>query len=482
MVGTRPGFGTDTGENTMRTSSIIAAFMLTLAACGGGGGFDDGGQPRPTGPPPNEPTQPRQSETHRSEWLEEDNSDFFRSWYAAPQIDLPRHGRDGLQVERPPHGGAGVPRLTFSPVLRDYLEPHWRYDNNALARLVFAERLLWTLGNQAYLQWTRHLDYDPGSLALQIGFHGNLTCHNEGIACYVPSANAVVLNDAWIAANYAYLQYSLATADAEAFWTVYDHLFVVLTHEAGHQFGYWNPGGTTDGCGGDRCHAPYGSRSVISYDHLRGRSVRYYVTEEDIRHVPNATWNNDDFDTYTVLKSGEPSSIDCWGVWIDHYFEVDGRTAPGFLWGGYLSIIDEIAGSGWVHGKPSGNVSLTTTATWSGEDNFLGVDLDPDYLGALLRADANLRYTFGNRPNLNLRVNNFEAHYSDGGFAGWHDHNFFDWGDFRYNMDCTPDGCSGENAEAKWYSSDAGDPSGWVGGVVNDQDNAYVGSFVAEKD
>ena len=127
------------------------------------------------------------------------------------------------------------------------------------------------------------LDYDPGSLALQIGSHGNLSCHNEGIACYVPSANSVVLNDAWIAANYAYLQYSLATADAEAFWTVYEHLFVVLTHEAGHQFGYWNPSGTTDGCGGDRCHAPYGSLSVISYDHLRGRSVRYHVKEEDIR-------------------------------------------------------------------------------------------------------------------------------------------------------------------------------------------------------
>ncbi|MDE2789151.1 MAG: hypothetical protein OXI81_01840 [Paracoccaceae bacterium] len=326
------------------------------------------------------------------------------------------------------------------------------------------------------------MDYDPGSLALQVGSHGNLVCHNEGIACYVSSENAVVLSNAWIAENYAALYDSLAMDNAEAFRVVHNKLFIVLTHEAGHQFGYRNPNGTTDGCGETRCHAPYGSGSVISYDHLEGRSVRYHVTEEDIRHVPNATWKSDDFDVYTVWKSGVPSSIDSWGIWIHHRFEVDGRTAPGRLSGGNLSILDVIAGTGWVHGKPSENVSLATTATWSGEDNFLGVDLGPDYLGALLRADANLRYTFGDRPNLNLRVNNFEAHYAFDGVATWHDHNFSDWGDFLYNMDCTPVGCSGESAEAKWYPSDTGDPSGWVGGVVSDQDNDYVGSFVAEKD
>ena len=327
------------------------------------------------------------------------------------------------------------------------------------------------------------MDYDPGNLALQIGSHGNITCHNEGIACYVPSENAVVLSDDWVAENYAVLQYSAATGNAEAFWFVYEQLFSVLTHEAGHQFGYRNPGGTTDGCGGGpACHASYGSGSVISYDHLQGRSVRYNVTEEDIRHIPNATWNSEDADEYAVLKSGVPSSIDAWGVWIDHHFEVDGRTAPGRLYGGNLSIVDVIAGNGWVHGTSSENVSLTTTATWSGEDNFLGVDLDPNYLGSLLRADANLRYTFGDRPNLNLRVNEFEAHYAINGVATWHDHNYEDWGDFTYNMDCTSGGCSGESAEAKWYADDAGDPSGWVGGVVSDEDNRYAGSFVAEKD
>ena len=102
-------------------------------------------------------------------------------------------------------------------------------------------------------------------------------------------------------------------------------------------------------------------------------------------------------------------------------------------------------------------------------------------MGAAVRADANLRYTFGNRPNMALRVNDFEAHYLDvDGVARWHSDGGF--GDFTYSMDCTSGGCSGEGAEAKWYANDAGDPSGWVGGVVSDQDNNYAGSFVAEKD
>ena len=49
-------------------------------------------------------------------------------------------------------------------------------------------------------------------------------------------------------------------------------------------------------------------------------------------------------------------------------------------------------------------------------------------------------------------------------------------------MDCTSGGCSGDSAEAKWCANDAGDPSGWVRGVVSDRDNDCAGSFVVEKD
>ena len=206
------------------------------------------------------------------------------------------------------------------------------------------------------------------------------------------------------------------------------------------------------------------------------------MTEGDIRHIPNATWKGTDFDPHLIGLEGSPASTNGWGVYIQHDFEVDGWTAPGRLWGCNLSIVDEISGAGWVYGQPSEIISLTTTATWSGEDNFLGVDVNPCFLSALLQADANLRYTFGSRPSVNLRINSFDAHNATGGTARWCDHSFSNWGDFTYSMDCTSNGCSGYSAEAKGYADDAGDPSGWVGSVVSDEDNKYAGSFVAEKD
>jgi len=387
--------------------------------------------------------------------------------------------------------GAGVPEISIDPSLSDRLEPGWRGNAAGEARLDAAENALWVAANAAYLQWTRHLDHDPGPLALQIGEVGGLDCgpDPDAIACHVTggSGDTVILGADWIGDVYD----DLTSGDDYFTRRAVQELFVVLTHEAGHQFGYRNPRGSVNGCGGahNHCHAPVGSGSVMSYDHLqpsRGGvdgSVRYDVTEEDVRHIPDATWNPDGRDLHTVSMSGAPPSIDRWGVWIEHYFEVSGRTEPGRLWGGNPALTDEIHGSGWIRGRPSGNVPPPPTgATWSGEDGFLGVELHEDHLGALLRADADLRYTFGQRPDMALRVSGFEAHYDDGDGARWHDHVFDDWGDFTYSMDCDSGGCSGDVARAKWYADDAGDPSGWVGGVVEDADNAYVGSFVAEKD
>ncbi|MCY4243032.1 MAG: hypothetical protein OXD36_14980 [Rhodobacter sp.] len=476
------------------------AAMMALAACGGGGGGGgtggdpaNGGNGGGGGQPAVRPDRTAASETHRGGRLVNRNFDPRTGWYANPRVDLPRHGRDGLDVEMPPRGGAAALDIDFDPSLADRLEPGWRGGGAAADRLASAERALWTAANAAYLQWTRHLDYNPGPPAIQIGEVGDLDCgpNPNAIACHVEwtdGDSAVILSAAWIEDVYD----ALASGDDRFGEIAVQNLFAVITHEAGHQFGYENPRGSVEGCGDHDhpCHAPVGSGSVMSYDHLPpslggvNGSVRYNVTAEDVRHIPDATWNPDGRDLYAVSMSGVPSSIDRWGVWIEHYFEVSGRTDPGRLWGGGLSVTDEIHGRGWVRGRPSGNALPPAAATWSGEDNFLGVDLHEDFLGALLRADANLRYTFGQRPDMTLRVSGFEAHYDAGGGARWHDHDSRSagFGDFTYRMDCTRDGCSGDVAQARWYASDAGDPSGWVGGVVEDPDNSYVGSFVAEKD
>ena len=471
-----------------------------LAGCGGGtpsGGAADGTPANgetTTRQPSSRPDRTAVSETLSGGGIRGDNFGSLQ-WTADPQTDLPRDGRNGLRVIRPPHGGAIILAPDAEVRLNDRLEPLWRLDNvlgrEANERLEYFYGFLWILGNQAYRQWTRHLDTDPGVLRIQVGSIAGLDCGPQADACYRPGTRDVVLNDRTLVRNYRRYIDFLFTGNDVYGETAIQELFALMTHEAGHQFGYKNPDGATHGgCDpDDPCHAPIGSGSVMSYDHLpppRGvnGSVRYNVTAEDVRHIPNATWNDDEFDRYTVSMSGEPSSIDRWGVWIDHHFEVSGRTDPGRLSGGYLDITDEIHGRGWVRGRPSGNALPPTGATWSGEDSFLGVDLHENYLGALLRADANLRYTFGGRPSMTLRVSGFEAHYADALGARWHDHDSprAGFGDFTYSMDCTSGGCSGDGADAKWYASDAGDPTGWVGGVVEDPDNSYAGSFVAERD
>ncbi len=473
--------------------AITASILLT--ACGGGGSVVLDPEPGPANPPENEPTQQRQSETHRSAFLSE--TDFFDAeWLARPTFAfLPQDGTDGLHVDRESQGDFSLENLELSPALIDRLQSNPAFYSGD-RRITEALINVVVLTYAAYWQWTRHLDDVPEAPLIQIGGDEIRNCghHSNALACYNGSVNAVIVLDEWFEKVF----FDLASGNDATRESAFQEFFSVMTHEAGHQFRYRHPYGRrpADCSPGDRCtpvrgeggadhaHAPYGSGSVMAYDDQIGGRSNYHVTPEDISRIPDAAWNDDARTVDAVYRSGAPSSIDNWGVWITAELEVSGQTAPGRLFGGNLSIAVEHAGRGWVHGKPSENVSLPATATWSGEDSFLGVDMDPNYLGALLRADANLRYTFGNRPNLNLRVNDFEAHYATAidGVATWHDHNFEDWGDFRYNMDCTSGGCSGDSVEAKWYSSDSGDPSGWVGGVVNDQDADYVGSFVAAKD
>ena len=497
----------------MKLAAPALATALLLAACGGGGG--GGGAPQASEPQPPAstptptptPTTPTPTPTpdepdSESSFLQnvyelpgglmfvENGLAAFPSWYSNPYVDLPKDGTDGLRVERPDQGVKAPPVLGFSDTLLSLLEPV--YDDIAVANVTTFADKIWRTANQAYAQWTRHLDYDPLPPVLQIGQEGALTCHNRGLACYNHRSNAVILNDQWVLKVYDYYIDSLDGLDfdpdaQEAWEAVTEHLFFVLSHEAGHQFGYYNPNGIANGCGGAHgCHASWGSGSVISYDHQRGRSVRYGVTEEDIRHVPNATWNDDEDDFYLVEKDGSDSSgVTAWGIWIRQVITVEGQTDPGYLSGGDFFVGDWIAAGSYVDGFPS-NTPPTGNATYSGTDNFLGVDMDnsleSNYLGALLRADANLRYTFSSN-TMSLHINNFEAHYAKDGPATWHDHEFSGWGDFRYNLQCTSGGCSGDGVQTQWYpDTTANDPSGWVGGVVDDPDNSYVGSFVAEKD
>lgn len=400
--------------------------------------------------------------------------DKSSNWFPNLHADLPRTSRDGIYISYPDHGGHVSVDMKYSPELFDRLEPLWRYDAAARQRLENASNVLWQIVNMSYMEWSKHLDYDHGKVIVLVGNTGDYNCgHGNSPACYSDFFDAVILDTNWIIENYFYLTSSNDFLRQGAI----RELFAVIMHEAGHQFGYQNPTGMTEGCGGgnNKCHDHYGSNGIMSYDTI----VNLDVTPEDVRYINHATWNDEKYNTFFIWKTGEPDSIRSWGVWLDQDFDISGqhnrRTFTGLL-----DFQNTITANGYIAGTPS-NTLPSTSATYSGTDNFLGVDMDPNYLGALLRADANLRYTFHTQ-NMNVRINDFEAHYSKNGVSTWHDHNYRDWGDFSYDLNCVASGCSGNEVQTKWYESDAGDPTGWVGGVVNDTGNEYVGSFVAEKD
>ena len=397
-------------------------------------------------------------------------SDF---WYANPQVDLPNDGQFGFNVERP-HKGKGWAKLNENDFIthlqegRDYLY----YNTNLTDDEITSNNFTWTYRIQeaiytGYHQWLRHLDYDPGELPIEIKPTGD----PREIAYWTSDGDKVVLGSEWLLNVY----YDYSVGNDQQLNAALDQLAWVITHEAAHQFRYNNPNGLTRGCSdGSGCHAPLGSSSVVSYDaHLLGSSVNYGVTEEDVKHIPNATYNDSPFSEYEVSKN---SPMGEYGVWITHYFEVTGKTIHGATFGGNYEVFDSISAFGFIDVDNSWDDQLPSgSATYSGTDNFVGADMSHHFLGALLRADANLTYTFGSLTSgdMSLTVDDFEVYH--GGI--WRNQN----GSITYQLECDSTGyCGTEDGYTaeSWFGSDGQ----YVGGQVEDIDHEYVGAFVIEKD
>ena len=386
-------------------------------------------------------------------------------WIANPRNKLISDGEYGFNVEGN-EKGFGIPLLDsddYGDHLNDIYEYYPYDDPDTTAVIVYN----WThLLNEAlyrgYHQWLKHLDYDATGLNVRI------EDLEDAKAAYSITNNDVILDSDWLLG--LYVDYANGNNRIAAL----DELAWVITHEAGHQFGYENPDGDTNGCGrGNPCHGPVGSGSVTSYDAHIGLSSNYGVTPEDIRHIPNASWK-DELSRFNVSKI---HLIGEYGAWIIHGFKVTGTTTPGEIFGGDFRVTDTIGSSPFVS-FDDGVLSETLpsgSATYSGEDNFVGVDMSPHALGALMRADANLIYKFGSttRGDMSLTVDEFEVH--DG--LNWIDQR----GSITYRLDCREYACGFENDQKEilvWFGLDGQ----YAGGSVQDIDNEYVGAFVAEKD
>lgn len=384
------------------------------------------------------------------------------NWIANPRNKLITNGKYGFNVEGN-EKGFGIPLLN-SDDYGDHLEDIYDYsfydDPDTTAVIVYN----WThLLNEAlyrgYHQWLKHLDYNATDLNVRIE-------DLEGAkAAYSIRDNDVILDSDWLLG--LYVDYANNNNRIAAL----DELAWVITHEAGHQFGYENPDGDSEGCGdGSKCHGPIGSGSVTSYDAHIGLSSNYGVTPEDIEHIPNASWKGE----FSEFRISKDSPIGEYGVWISHSFKVTGTTDPGEVFGGDFRVVDSIGGFARPATGSFDGTLPTGSATYSGEDNFVGVDMSPHALGALMRADANLEFELSaTSGDIDLIIDNFEVH------------NGLKWigqsGSIQYELDCPGTWCLYEDSQTRVTTNFHLDGQ-YAGGAVNDLKNEYVGAFVAEKE
>ena len=385
-------------------------------------------------------------------------------WYANPRINLPDNGKYGLNIEMLNAGGKGYAEINREELMNYLSELELTRDEDVSANEIISDSLWWTTNlqreiNRAYLQWTRHLDYDPGKIEIGIGSTDDTT-----IAYYDTTENKVVLGEAWLSDLYNHY----VTGDSDAYSNALNNLTLAITHEAARQFDYNNPEGTTEGCGNEiKCHAPVDSGSVVSYDYHIGNSVNYGVTEEDVKHVPNATYNEDPEASFKITKD---SPIGEYGVWLTHDFRVSGKITP--LDRNY-TLVDNIEAYGFTISNGDDRIP-TVSATYSGTDNFVGVDMSAHFLGAVLRADAEIDYRFesGADSTATLTIDNFKVYVG----GDWETQS----GSIDYELSCNTSACrtvDDKTVNTGFYSNGK-----YVNGTIQDLKNEYVGSFVAEEE
>ena len=463
-------------RNLMRNSvfPLLMAGLFTLAGCGGGGSNtrpDDMSMALPPAPqspipealPPEPPATPTAPAPVVTESTLQGFAQFELNELAYdPMVDLPRDGAYGLKVVRP-EGLQAVLDVVYEPEVRD------RWDTDT--RLIIESGLRY-----AFKQWGRHFKGNPErTFQVTIGPVGHFARCPQADACALAYRHDL-RTGMWYPAQMVdwFLEHWLSGDEVRrqrAAWVI----VALMSHEAGHNAGYYRPGGP-DGGG----HAPDGSGSIMSYDWTTA-----LVTSADIRRLgPQAEWRGQRPEHFEVSREERTDSIDSWGVWITRDLVLSETvSARG---NGSLGGIDVMSVTPFVKGTASQNHRLRGNATWSGD--FLGFDLDYQTM-ALLRADAGLHYVFDDE-RMTARFTDFEQHFA----GGWSESSILDQ---SYVLDCTTGGCVYEKAgvsclggeatcgsvevRTQWYAHE-GDPSGYVAGVVNDDVEKYAGAFAAEKD
>ena len=457
--------------------TLIVAAVVTLTGCGGGNG---GVRPDVVQQPPQ--TVPVPVPELETSTLTTGGQTQENTWSYDPVIALPDDGTDGIRVQRPSNIGAAGFSIYYSPRAESILNAYGAKFAELTKDLI--ERSI-AIG---YKQWSRHI---PG-LRINTAFGVVSGVCDTAAACATDSRHGtgiLVIPERHLQELAYAFAYGLVYEDTAVLrgWEAWvTHL---ATHEVGHNVGYMRKPGEAclNNQGRRDCHhAPNSTKSVMSYAQVG----RVHVTREDIERVPGGVWNPTTRDEYMVWKPVATDSIESYGFWLRHDFDVEGTYGawPNIL-GASTATLDQVHIVPFVNGTPSTSHGITSgTVTWSGTDNFIGYSRLPTSM-EMLRADAALEYTFA-QDGGSMRVDVDAFEYFIPGSATWS----ADINDpsFWYRLSCDADGCSGDDLPFEGsdetfdlkvsFYPEGDDDSAWTGGVLNDRANEYAGAFAAEKD
>ena len=228
------------------------------------------------------------------------------------------------------------------------------------------------------------------------------------------------------------------------------------------------------------------------------------VTKRDIERIPDSTYKNNYETDFPIYRQKQlrgrigrgrtitpPTHIFRYGAWLTHGFKIEGVHTKGESDDEplYFKETDMITASPYfVFNKGEYDQSLpTVSATYSGEENFLGVDMSAHFLGAVLKADAEVGYTFvENGSTATVTIDNFQVFTGENFSNGNAYKNMIDseWtnlgGSLTYELSCGDNSCSTPDeltAQLNFI-----DNAKNVGGTISDRHNQYVGAFLADKE
>ena len=344
-------------------------------------------------------------------------------WYANPRVHLPEDGKYGINISMVGAGGKGWAKINEEELVNHLIESAstLREENDVSENQIVSGSLRWINDVQqsidkGYLQWTRGIDYNPGELEIGI----RPTDDSATIAYYDPTEDKVVLGEEMLTNLYQYY----VTGDLNSYTNVLYNLTSTIT-----DFDYRRPQGSTD---------------VVA-------------DSEDVVVDPEAP----------RFKISKDSPIGEYGVWLTQSFKSSEKTPPGIM-------LDDITAKGFypIEDNLLDSGIPTVSATYSGTNNFIGVDMSAHYLGSALRADAEMEYEFrsSNDSSATLTIDNFEVYVGN----EWQTQH----GSIGYQLSCGLVSCTTEDmALARFYSDGK-----YVSGNITDLENEYTGSFVAEKE